>query len=625
MSSITVSSLVLGSLTVEVDGSDSILALSVLGTAPASLSIELGTPGATGTAATIAVGTTTTLSPGASATVANVGTSSAAVFNFGIPTGPTGPTGATGATGSPGTAATIAAGTTTTGAPGSSASVTNSGTSGAAVFDFTIPRGDVGATGATGATGAVGPGVAVGGTTGQLLAKASGTNYDTTWTTVVPGDRYLTTSTTSLTLSNANKTLTVGTGLSYTPTQNITIAYNASNHMHGEVLTYDSGTGVMTVDVNNHTGSGTYAAWTVNVGGVTPVTSTAWGAITGTLSAQTDLQTALDLKAPLASPALTGTPTAPTASAATSTTQLATTAFVTTADNLKANLASPTFTGTPAAPTATAGTNTTQLATTAFVTAATPAASTTVSGLVELATSEEAILGASTTLTPTSFSAKAAIMSSDWSPIYRAGFTATTSGTGAGCTLGWTNTLYQLPTSGSTGHSYARTYGTSQIDQLTNLWGDDTNIFLNFAKRIWISGRNYITFPAISNMIARVTFGKAEANGVGDLAVRGIGWKYTTGASQFVQLMVHNGTTLTTVNSSFTPTSVAFSWDIISEGNGNVTLYINGSSVATTSAGPSTRAVSTQCLYQEEAVVNGTIPNAFCRLYGARGAIYVQR
>jgi len=37
-----------------------------------------------------------------------------------------------------------------------------------------------------------------------------------------------------------------------------------------------------------------------------------WGSITGTLSDQTDLQDALDLKAPLASPALTGTPTAPT-------------------------------------------------------------------------------------------------------------------------------------------------------------------------------------------------------------------------------------------------------------------------------------------------------------------------
>lgn len=53
-----------------------------------------------------------------------------------------------------------------------------------------------------------------------------------------------------------------------------------------------------------------------------------WGSITGTLSAQTDLNTALGLKAPLASPALTGTPTAPTAAANTNTTQLATTAFV---------------------------------------------------------------------------------------------------------------------------------------------------------------------------------------------------------------------------------------------------------------------------------------------------------
>lgn len=38
--------------------------------------------------------------------------------------------------------------------------------------------------------------------------------------------------------------------------------------------------------------------------------------------------------------------------------------------NLKAALASPTFTGTPKAPTAGAGTNTTQIATTAFVTSA---------------------------------------------------------------------------------------------------------------------------------------------------------------------------------------------------------------------------------------------------------------
>jgi hypothetical protein len=64
--------------------------------------------------------------------------------------------GAAGATGATGTAATLAVGSTTTGSAGSSASVTNSGTSAAAVLDFTIPRGDTGAAGAAGATGPAG-------------------------------------------------------------------------------------------------------------------------------------------------------------------------------------------------------------------------------------------------------------------------------------------------------------------------------------------------------------------------------------------------------------------------------------------------------------------------------------
>jgi hypothetical protein len=139
----------------------------------------------------------------------------------------------------------------------------------------------------------------------------------------------------------------------------------------------------------------------------------------------------LSTKAPLASPSLTGSPTAPTAVAGTNSTQIATTAFVNdaivgfgagdmakstydtdndgkvdaaevadaapwsgitgkptsftpsshshsiaqitglqTALDAKAPLASPALTGSPTAPTATAGTNTTQIATTAFVAAA---------------------------------------------------------------------------------------------------------------------------------------------------------------------------------------------------------------------------------------------------------------
>ena len=149
-------------------------------------------------------------------------------------------------------------------------------------------------------------GLPASGTAGQVLTKVDGTDYNATWTTFTPGDRYLTTSSTSNAVSNGNKTFTIGTGLSYTPTQNITISYDASHHMHGEVLTYNSGTGVLTVDVNNHTGTGTYASWVVNVGGVTPATSVAWGDITGTLGDQSDLANALNAKLELSGGTMTG-------------------------------------------------------------------------------------------------------------------------------------------------------------------------------------------------------------------------------------------------------------------------------------------------------------------------------
>ena len=63
----------------------------------------------------------------------------------------------------------------------------------------------------------------------------------------------------------------------------------------------------------------------------TALTAPNWGSIGGVLANQTDLTTALGLKATLASPTFTGVPIAPTAAGGTNTTQIATTAFVTTA------------------------------------------------------------------------------------------------------------------------------------------------------------------------------------------------------------------------------------------------------------------------------------------------------
>ena len=65
-----------------------------------------------------------------------------------------------------------------------------------------------------------------------------------------------------------------------------------------------------------------------------------------------------------------GTPTSKKVTAANLATYTSTGLATTTALNLKSDLASPTFTGTPAAPTAAVSTSTTQIATTAFVMAA---------------------------------------------------------------------------------------------------------------------------------------------------------------------------------------------------------------------------------------------------------------
>jgi hypothetical protein len=83
--------------------------------------------------------------------------------------------------GVPGASATVNVGTTTTGNPGTNAAVTNSGTDSAAIFNFTIPRGDVGQQGTPGTPGSPGQGLATGGTVGQILAKVDSQNYNTQW------------------------------------------------------------------------------------------------------------------------------------------------------------------------------------------------------------------------------------------------------------------------------------------------------------------------------------------------------------------------------------------------------------------------------------------------------------
>jgi hypothetical protein len=104
-----------------------------------------GEQGDLGPANTLTVGTVADSEPGSEPEVTITGTAPNQTINFVLPTGDTGPQGETGATGPAGA------------------------------------DGVDGADGATGDTGPAGPGVAAGGTTGQVLAKSSATDYETEW------------------------------------------------------------------------------------------------------------------------------------------------------------------------------------------------------------------------------------------------------------------------------------------------------------------------------------------------------------------------------------------------------------------------------------------------------------
>jgi hypothetical protein len=202
----------------------------------------------------------------------------------------------------------------------------------------------------------------VGGGGGGVKTVSAGTNISVTGTATDPivnslSDRYRTSSVTSNSVSNGAKTFTVDLNLSYIPLQEILVVYNPANHMHGEVTSYNPATGVLIVDIKKHTGSGTYTSWTINLDG-TPVDAISGvgvaneiayftGAqVLGSLAVATypsltelsyvkgvtsAIQTQMNAKAPLASPAFTGSPTAPTQSPSDNSNNLATTAYVETA------------------------------------------------------------------------------------------------------------------------------------------------------------------------------------------------------------------------------------------------------------------------------------------------------
>jgi len=73
------------------------------------------------------------------------------------------------------------------------------------------------------------------------------------------------TSSTTLTVGSGSKTLTTGTGKEWVPGHRVKIAYQSdlTISMEGEVTSYNSSTGALTVDVDSVSGSGSYSSWSI--------------------------------------------------------------------------------------------------------------------------------------------------------------------------------------------------------------------------------------------------------------------------------------------------------------------------------------------------------------------------
>jgi hypothetical protein len=441
-----------------------------------------------------------------------------------------------------------------------------------------------------------------GGTTSQYI---DGTGALETFPPL--GDRYLTSSTSTMTCDSGNgKTMTVGTGLSYSRQQDITVSYNNANHMHGTVLTYNSTTGVMTWDSNTHSGSGTYSSWEVNVGGVAgailPVGGTSgqvlakvnstnfnteWislgtmstepaSAYLSTASAVANYQTIAGMSAYLSTSAASSTYQTQSGMSAYLSTSAASSTYLT-----QSNASSTYLTQSNA--------STTYIGTSAYATTA----------QAQAGTSTTTVVSPATLLDAKYFQGAKSMVQIAWS----------TSVSGTGASAGSQNSNARLNIAPTTATGYA----IASAVIANNSRGQIYNNGFDFSKRVQFGvrvARNVASPDSAS--VFRFSIGKSSATDASDLSARGLMIKVA--GSGALQLLVHNGTALTTTTSSFTPANgQAYDVIVTSDGAGNCALFVNGSSVATSSGGP-TSAGATNAGYlmfevQNTSIITGSPQN----------------
>jgi hypothetical protein len=483
---------------------------------------------------------------------------------------------------------------------------------------------------------------ATGSTSSMLIGPTAGASTIEIGPSTVGSNLYLAVGATA---SGSTKTVNIATGAVAGSTSNITIGsssggtstttLNGTTNFIGPItgainnITLGNGTAASTYNlftgatvsgstkaVAIATGGAAGSTTTVTIGNTTGSTTTLQGTTNGVTAAADTNSVALATTAYVVGQAGSATPIVDGTAAVGTSLRYARQDHVHPTDTTRAPLASPSLTGTPLSTTAAADTNTTQIATTAFVVGQASATSPAALGTATVGTSLKYARAdhvhptafaatsdvngpSSTTVTTSPKNVVDMLLHAGYNLFYQGAGSSSTSGAGSaiyGYGGRWKE--YVSPNAGTAGYALG-VYDTEQVSYGYTAYSRSAAISLHdWTKKIWISGRCMLGHPTISttydgdaNTFARISLGGYTAFAAGDMssAQRGIGFKVAGGGAAALQLVVTNGTTVTTVTSSFTPTlRQVFDWKIYSDGAGNVTLFVNDSQVATTAAGPST-------------------------------------
>lgn len=155
---------------------------------------------------------------------------------------------------------------------------------------------------------------------------------------------------------------------------------------------------------------------------------------------------------------------------------------------------------------------------------------------------------------------------------------------------------------GTTGTSTAR----ARISNSPGISTGVDNAIIDWSQRILIE-IGFGIRDSTGNGIGRFSLGKTTGDGIGDLARRGIGIRLDTLA---LAGQVHDGTTLTTTATLSTLTdNQRYRLLIVSDGAGNVEWFLDGTSIGSTTGGPSTAGGTLASLFQSEVDNGGDAAN----------------